>query len=290
MFKVISRIAGASPILSAVYLACSPRFGERLYHPDLFQPLYSPDGDYDHAVFSNNTYRDVFFSSKNGKKLHGLFFPVAGAKKTILCSHGNKGNLFDISRLIQLLLDTGNNVFVYDYQGYGRSQGSPTVRRVCEDAIAAFDWLVKEEKIDSQDIILYGESLGAGISCHVAKQREVAGLILQSAFTNIRDIAIESIPLLQAYPEWLFPRPFLDNEKVLAEVRKPVLILHGTFDKDVPFTHAKKLFAHANGTKMLVELPNTLHEDIALEDNDVFAKAAREFFANLTKRETVATS
>ncbi len=288
MFKVISRIASASAILSAVYLACSPRFGERLYHPDLFQPLYTPDGNYDHEVFSNNSYRDVFFPSKNGKKLHGLFFPVAGAKKTILINHGNKGNLSDLNTLIHVLLGTGNSLFVYDYQGYGRSQGSPTVRRVCEDAIAAFDWLVKEEKIDAHDIVLFGESLGAGISCHVARHREVAGLILQSAFTNIRDIAIESIPVLQAYPEWLFPRPFLDNSRTLAEVRTPVLFLHGTFDKDVPIAHSKKLFAAANGTKTLVELPNTLHDEIAQQDCDLATKAVTEFCAGLVARETVA--
>ena len=290
MFKAISRIAGASPIFTAVYLACSPRFGERLYHPDLFQPLYSPDGNYNHDIFSKYSYRDVFFPSKNGKKLHGLFFPIEGARKTILINHGNKGNLFDLGRLLQLLLDTNNSVFVYDYQGYGRSQGSPSVRRICEDALAAFDWLVKEEKIEAQDIVLYGESLGAGVSCYVARQREVGGLMLQSAFTNIRDIAIESIPVLQAYPSWLFPRPFLDNARTLAEIRKPVLILHGTYDRDVPITHGKKLFATANGSKMFVELPNTVHDEIAQEDGEVFAKATREFFSSLANRETVQAS
>ena len=290
MFKTISRIAGASPLVTALYLACSPRFGEKLYHPDLFQPLYSPEGNYHHEVFAGNSYRDMFFPSKNNKKLHGVFFPVAGATRTILLIHGNKGNLFDLGRLIQLLLDTQCNLFVFDYQGFGRSQGSPSVRRICEDAIAAFDWLTKEEKIAAEDIVLYGESLGAGVACYVSTQREVAGLMLQSAFTNIRDIAIESIPILKAYPQWLFPRPFLDNAKAVTETRKPVLILHGIYDKEVPITHAKKLFAAANGSKMFVELTNTMHDEIAQEDSAIFAKAAREFFAGLTAREKVAVS
>ncbi len=290
MFKTLKKLVSATPLIGAIYLGCSPRFGERLYHPQLFEQLPSADGDYSHDIFKNVTYRDVFFPSKNGKKLHGLFFPVDGGRKTILINHGNKGNLFDLDRLLELLLATGNSVFVYDYQGFGRSEGSPSVRAICEDGIAAFDWLINEGKVLPQDLVIYGESLGAAVSCHVAKHREVAGLILQAPFTNIREIAIESIPALRIYPSWLFPKPFLNNEAVLAEFRKPVLLLHGVQDKDVGVEHSRKLLEIAVGPKALIELPNTSHEEIAKEDSEVFNKALKAFFTKLGTREPVSVS
>ncbi len=257
-----------------LWLTASPRIAEPLYHGSLFEPHRYPFGDWTMDWLNGRACQEVNLPTENGHSLHGWFMPTEGADTTIIVNHGNTGNIADIRTLSTLLLQQGANLFVYDYRGYGKSGGSPSVAAVCEDAVHTYDFIAK--KLPETKIILYGESLGGGISTYVAQRRKVSALILQSAFFEMRQIAIETSPLFKLWPRNLFPRPYFHNGEGLARVACPVLILHGAKDPEIRLEHANALFSAAKEPKSLVILPHTLHSEIDQKDFELFDRSVRE--------------
>ncbi len=272
-----------------LYVLLSPRVGEPLYHGELFHPYKYPRGNYQLQSLEGIAKEDVFFAGPEGKKLHGWFFRAPKATKTILVNHGNTGNVGDLETLLSLLLRSGASVFAFDYQGYGRSQGSPSVAGICADSVAAYEYLVNKEGIPPQTLVVYGESLGSAVSCQLVANRPCAGLILQSAFSSLTKIAYADVPVLSVYPQFLFPPPFFNSLWVLKNQKHPpLLIFHGDKDPEVPISHAKELFAYALEPKTLVVLPHTLHEDITKEDSDLFVNSVRKYLSSLDNTQAIA--
>lgn len=205
----LNMLVGEALTLALMYLGLSPRIATPIYRPLLFRPAKYPEGNYDVTSIDGVTRREVFLRSADGTKIHGWYFPRPGADKTILFHHGNAANLTTRVNLIQLLLKAGASVFIYDYRGFGRSDGKTSLKGICDDGCAAFDYLVNNEGILNRDIINYGESLGAGVACQVSTVRHGAGLILQSGFCSLRRIGSEVYPWLRLYPAFLFPQPDL---------------------------------------------------------------------------------
>lgn len=273
--------------LLVLYIVASPRVAERAYHVALFEPHKYPKGNYDNASV-NGRDEDIFFPSLNGKQLHAWHFKGNPDKKTVLVCHGNTGNIADLDGLIILLLRTGASVFVFDYQGFGRSGGAPSVSGICRDGHAAYKYLVEQRGIAPADIVLYGESLGGAVACQLAHSVPVAGLILQSAFSCLTRISFESYAILGIFPEILFPPPYFNNVAMLKKLMNvPVLITHGQKDADIKFTHAQALFNGANNPKSFLPLPNTAHHEIAQEDWGLFTSSVGLFLSEL---ETVKSS
>lgn len=268
-----------------LYVLFSPRVAEPLYRKLMFEPLKYPRGDYRSAevirFLAENKVQDIFVPIADGKKLHAWHFPNKGASQTIIICHGNEGNISDMSTLIKLLLTSGASVFVFDYQGYGVSDGSPSVNGICRDSLAVYDWLVKQQRLDPRSIVLYGESMGASVVCWLLQQRQVSGVILQSASTNLRRIAQETIPFLGYFPHFLFPRPYFDNISALQKKPCPLLVIHGIKDSIVVPQHAKNIFAAAKEPKRMALLPNTAHEEIDRRDMNYFCQAVSEFLSSL---------
>ncbi len=269
-------IAGALGVASILVLA-SPRFAEPVYRPILFEPQKYPDGkgDWSMSWLDGREFEDVYLKTKKGSKLHGWFFPQSGAKASILVNHGNAGNIADLQVLIELLLASRVNVFVYDYRGFGKSEASPSVAGICEDGEAAFDWL--RARTPELPIIVYGESLGGAVSCQLALRRPISGLILQSTFQNIRRIACDTNPIFHMWPPALFTRPYFDNAGIAARLSCPLLVIHGVKDQDVRIEHAMDLFAGAAEPKRLVMLPHTRHDEIDSRDARLFVNSIVEF-------------
>ncbi|HEY9712603.1 MAG TPA: alpha/beta hydrolase [Chroococcales cyanobacterium] len=212
--------------------------------------------------------------TSTGVKLHGWLFRGKDSR-TILVCHGNSGNILDLYRLIAYLRQTGCSVFVFDYQGFGRSQGAPSMAGICQDAKAAYDYVAKFTPADQ--IILYGESLGGGVACHIAQTEPTGGLILQSTFADIRTISYQVFLPLGIYPELLYPKPFFNSLKMLSKYERPVLFIHGEKDKDVSIKHAELMFAAASEPKLFVRLANTGHEEIDDLDGEQFVEALSRF-------------
>jgi uncharacterized protein len=272
-------VAAAIALLIALYLVASPRFGERAYHHALFAPWKYPVGNYHGDLGSSGRFEDVFFDAIDGKKLHGWFFQ--GSKnKAVLVNHGKTGNITDLEQLMFMLLDTGASVFIYDYRGFGRSEGSPSLKVICEDGIKAYQWLVNEKGIEPRDIVAYGESLGGIVACHLAEQTDIGGLILQSSFSSLRKISIENMSALKYFPQSLFPIHG-NNSMTLSRFKKPVLILHGALDEDINIQHSHELHTAAPASKEFVILPHTLHDEIDKRDGELFVGSVTSFLENL---------
>ena len=242
------------------YVLFSPLVAMPFYNTCIFHPYVC--GDYQLSEIAGVKKQDAFFSSKSSTRLHGWYFEKPNAKKTILVSHGNAGNLTHRNDLVKLLLESGASVFIYDYSGFGLSKGSPTVDGCCDDTIAAYDYLVKEKKIPAKHILLYGESIGTAFTCQLAAKRPSAGVILQSAFQSLPQIAGEKMPLFRVYPPSIFPVNQLDSLAYVKGEHPPLLLIHGLQDSLIPAHNADDLFNAASGEKYIVRLPKAGHNDV----------------------------
>ncbi len=273
---------GSASLLAALYLGLSPRLSPTLYTRRLFRPYAFPEGTWDVVEVNGVPRQDCYFRGANGAQLHGWFFDKPGAKKTIMFSHGNTGNLTGRLNIVRLLLETGSSVFIYDYRGYGRSQGIPTVEGICKDGVLAFDYLIGEHGHKPTDIVLYGESLGTAVSCEIAAERSCSALVLQSGFSSLRKIGQQTFPFMKIYPQMLFPKPFLNAaERVASRTGYPLLIIHGSKDQVVPFSHAEEVYAAASEPKRFVHLPDCAHSDIWCTSPEKFVSSLIEFIDEL---------
>lgn len=214
------------------------------------------------------------------KKIDAWLFENKGADKIVLVSHGNAGNLAHRAVIADALIESGLSVLLYDYQGYGKSEGSPSVKNVCQDGVAAYDYLIAKG-YKAENIILYGESLGCAVATNVSSQRKCAGLILQSGFSSLRNIACEKYLLFNAYPNFLFPKPNLDSLAVLKKAHPPLLIMHGKEDHTIPCTHAEKMYNTAVGKKSIVLFEGAGHNDVFDTSRGQFLTAVKQFVAEL---------
>jgi fermentation-respiration switch protein FrsA (DUF1100 family) len=199
-------------------------------------------------------FQDLLFQAEDGVQLHGWFFPAdnnspRSALAFLLC-HGNAGNISHRLDTAQALLTAGVNVLLFDYRGYGRSQGYPSEEGTCRDAQAAFHWL-RDKGFAGRDIIAFGESLGGGVAAELALREPIGGLILQSTFTSMPDIGAEVFPWL---PVRLLARIRYETCRKLPRIKVPVLIMHSRGDELIGFHHGEKNLAAANEPKLLWEI------------------------------------
>jgi uncharacterized protein len=218
---------------------------------------------------------DVSFTAADGVKLNGWFFPGSTnsqrAEIAVLVCHGNAGNISHRGYLVHALLTTGVSVFVFDYRGYGRSQGRPSEVGTYRDAQGAFDWL-KRRAFASTNIIAFGESLGGGVASELAVREPLGGLILQSTFTSIPDLGSELFPWL---PVRLLARIKYPTRDRLPQIKAPVLVMHSRSDDLVAFHHAETNFAAANPPKLFCELSG--EHNGALDDPKPFIEGMEKF-------------
>jgi fermentation-respiration switch protein FrsA (DUF1100 family) len=268
-------------LLSVLYLACAPRFNANLYESLIFHPdkLQYSEAPIVHGIKGESTY----FRSANGQLLNGWYFNNPSAQCTVLFNHGNGGNIADQTDLLELIAKAGASVFIYDYEGYGASTGTPSLAAMCDDAVGAYRYLSTTRGVHKQSIVLYGESLGAAVAAYLSTKFDCRGLILQSGFSSLRRIACDEFPILNLYPRWLFPTPEFNTVAVVSSPHPPLLLMHGTQDEVIPYQHAIDLFGRAIGQKRLVSLSRSGHENIARTDGVLYTNAVHWFLLSLSK-------
>ena len=193
------------------------------------------------------------------------------ASQWILHCHGNGGNIDGRLELAQEFCRRGIGVVLFDYRGYGRSSGS--IRQESElfqDAQAVYDRLAQLH----QPIWIYGESLGGGVASYLAEKNECRGLVLQSTFTSFTERAGENYPFL---PISLISRFRLNTRARLAQLKCPVLVIHGNRDEVIGFHHGQALYAAAKEPKAWVPVENG-HHDLPEE---VLAQAVSHWMAGV---------
>ena len=222
------------------------------------------------------TKKDVEIKSSNGRHIRGWFLELPGTKRVFLFSHGKGNNIFAKLGTAKLLLMCGGSVFMYDYQGFGNSEGKVTVPNACADAVAAYDYLVKVEHRSGKDIIAFGESFGSGVSSQLALKRPLAGVIFQSGFSSLMRAGRDRLVWLKAYPDWVFPESLkLDNISVFRKPHPPLLIVHGKCDRQVSFANAEDLYKNAIEPKTLLTINDGPH--CCFGKRDEFLLCVRSF-------------
>jgi len=209
---------------------------------------------------------------KNGESITAVYLKNPQARQTILFSHGNAEDLSHVLPFVSTFAQNGYSVLMYDYRGYGTSDGTPSVRHALEDAEAAYQWLLKEEKISASSIILQGRSLGGGPSCWLAARHPVGGLILESTF-------VSTFRVKTIWP--LLPWDKFNNLKAMQKIACPVLVMHGTEDEIIPFWHGKKLFEAAPSQKKHLWIQDAHHNDYAYIAGDTYFKTIQLFTQEL---------
>src|SRR5207253_169591 len=169
------------------------------------------------------------------------------------------------------------NAFLFDYRGFGRSTGTPSLSGVVADGVTAARYHDRIRPHDKTSI-LYGYSLGGAIAAQVTKQRTFDGLILQSTFTNLRELARVTFPRI---PLHLVSGNFFDTLAVVRKLDIPVLILHGTDDETIPAWMAHRLFDACTGPKEIRIVKGGLHKDLFVRDGDQLVWAVNRFAATL---------
>lgn len=219
----------------------------------------------------NYLYEDVYFKSLDGMKLNGWFIPGRGPiRGTIILYHGNAENISNHYGAVYWLPDEGYNVFLFDYRGYGKSEGTPSREGIQEDGISALEYIRSRGDVIKYPIIVYGQSLGGAIavsSVVTQKQDGIGAVILESTFTGYRDITREKLGSLWLTWPLQWPLSFLiSNEYSPIEVIGalspiPLLIVHGDADEVILKHHSEALFKAAREPKTLWIIPGGRHID-----------------------------
>jgi len=213
-------------------------------------------------------FEEVIFKSSDGLQLSGWYIPADNSEFTVLFCHGNGGNMMHRLDSINILYNLGLNCFIFDYRGYGNSQGKPGEEGTYLDVRAAYKWLTEEKKISPDDIIIFGRSLGGSIAAQLAGRVEAKGLIIESTFTSYADIGKKFYPYM---PVRWFARFSYHTVDFLKSVHCPVMIIHSRNDEVVPFEFGLELYEAANEPKEFVEIFGS-HNDGFLVSSEIYNK------------------
>lgn len=235
----------------------------------IFHPGHFSGRDPNHIGLA---FEDVFFTTQDGIRLHGWFIPHPEARATFVWFHGNAGSISDRLLNIKLLHDSiKTDIFIFDYRGYGRSEGSVSELGTYLDGEAAIKYLLARDSAVARRLVLFGRSLGAAVAAEMASRFSSLGLILESPFVSIREMARAIFPSLPI--GWLLQTRYDTMEKV-RRVKTPLLVLHGDQDNTVPFAQGKRVFEVASQ-------PKKFHRIVGASHNDTFIVGGEKYFAVL---------
>ncbi|MGN6170915.1 MAG: alpha/beta hydrolase, partial [Solirubrobacteraceae bacterium] len=187
-------------------------------------------------------FEELAIKTEDGERLLGWWVATRQPHSAahVLFFHGNAGNIGDRVLLATLLTAVGFDVLLFDYRGYGLSTGKPNERGTYLDARAARGAMAAREDCEPAQVIYLGESLGAAVAAELAQSTPPRGLILQSPFTSLRDVARRHYPL----PRFLIPDAYPTIRRI-DSIDAPVLVLHGDRDAIVPVSHGRTLYEAA---------------------------------------------
>lgn len=272
---LISILAGVSLAYGVTLLVLWTQLEKRFVFFPEPEVLYTP-GDV------GLEYEDVRFPASVGLTLNGWFIPGNSgtpAGVTWLWFHGNGGNIGH--RVGEILLThhrTGANIFIFDYRGYGNSEGKPSEKGTYLDSRAAVAYLKSRPDVDPERVVYSGHSLGAAVAIELALDEPPLGMVLVSPFSSVRDMAKLALPFPPA--GWLV-RNHYDNLSRIQQLQMPLLLLHGDQDDTVPIAQGQKLFDAANQPKQFEVLAGAGHNDTYEAAGEEYWGAIEGFIAGL---------
>lgn len=209
-----------------------------------FPPRY-PEGWTSPSVYGLAV-EDVWLTAEDGVRINAWFLANSASPKALLWFHGNAENIGMGLEQMKALSHLGTNILAVDYRGYGKSEGLPNEAGVYRDGEAAYRYLVESRHFPPRNIFIYGHSLGGAVATEMAFQHECGGLIVESSFTSMREMArhVMKVPFMEYVTKSRF-----DSVTKIAQIRAPVMIIHGREDKLIPFSMGERLYAAAHEPK-----------------------------------------
>jgi acyl-CoA synthetase (AMP-forming)/AMP-acid ligase II/fermentation-respiration switch protein FrsA (DUF1100 family) len=223
--------------------------------------------------------KETWLQTADGVRLHAWFCPLVvddlesdNQRPVVLFFHGNAGELTrraSVARCWQRALDA--DVLLFDYRGYGKSEGAPSEDGLKLDSRAAYQWLVEDRGVNPRRIILVGRSLGGAVALELGLAVEHRALVLESTFTSLPDVAALRLPI---FPVRVLMRNRFPSVERIREYHGPLFLSHGELDRVIPIEHSNRLYQLANEPKRLLILADQEHVDLPGQG---YFQAVREF-------------
>lgn len=212
----------------------------------------------------------VHIPTDDGARIAALHLPHPTGRLTLIYSHGNAEDLGHLAGIVEAIRDSaGVSVLAFDYRGYGLSTGGPpTAAEATRDLEAVYRWATRELRVPPERIVLHGRSVGTGPAVELAAREPVAGLIVESGFVS----AFRVMTRVRLLPFDRFP-----NLRHMRDVRAPVLVVHGTDDEVIPFSHGRRLYEAAPEPKRRLWVEGAGHNDLVHVAGGDYWAALREF-------------
>lgn len=207
-------------------------------------------------------FSELFIPREDGQYLHAWLALSQTSKDapSLIFFHGNAGNLLDRRDFVQALhLNLAVNLLIFDYRGYGQSPGNPSESALVQDSLTAIRYLQLHPQINPKQIFYFGRSLGGAIALQASLTIPPRGLIIESSFSSMTEMAKIIYPFLPL-PKNLLKYKF-ESHEFIQKVHVPLLVLHGDQDQFVPLSQGKKLFAQANEPKYFYTIEKADHSD-----------------------------
>jgi fermentation-respiration switch protein FrsA (DUF1100 family) len=245
-------------------------FGDRF----IFFPTRYPDGDWEERERASIPVDEVEFTIADGTRLVAWHAKAKNPRCTFLYFHGNAGNIADRLDVLEALAEIGVSTFAVDYRGYGKSGGTPSGPGILADAEGAWAHLTLRLGEPANRVVLFGKSLGGSCAIDLAYRVTARGLVIQSTFASIAEVASRAIPLFPA--KW-FLRENLNSVMKIGAAKCPVLVVHSRDDEIIPFSHGEKLFAAAPDPKWFAEFQGVGHNELIAVRRTEWLKDLDEF-------------
>ncbi len=225
-------------------------------------------------------FEEVYLDTADGVTIHGWFVPSAEERGVVLFCHGNAGNISHRLPTLNYLHSLNMSTFIFDYRGFGKSQGKPSEEGTYNDALAAWDHLTRDRGIPARHIFIMGRSLGGAVAADLASEAEPAGIILESTFTSIPELGREMFPFL---PVRLLARYSYATRDKISSFSAPAMIIHSRDDELIPFLHGRTLYELAPQPRYFLEISGN-HNSGYQQSQDIYLKGLREFFTTYAAR------
>jgi fermentation-respiration switch protein FrsA (DUF1100 family) len=246
---------------------------QQLLNRVVYYPMRYPQGEWN--LQDQVGAQDLWLTTRDGIRLNAWWFPKPGSRLATLFLHGNAGNVTHRVDHAHAINSAGSAILVLDYRGYGKSEGHPSEHGLGLDAEAGYDALSKLD-YDPAHIIIQGESLGSAVAVELASRRPCAGLILESPFASLGEMAATVLPVIGPLVAFGF-----NTKTTIRRVHTPLLIMHGDADEIVPFSQGQAVFAAANPPKDFWRIPSAHHNDPLYVAGDQYIQRLHTFYSSL---------
>ncbi len=218
-------------------------------------------------------YEDLFIQTSDGVKINAWFIPADTSRGVVLFCHGNAGNISHRLESVSIFNRLSLDVLIFDYRGYGRSEGSPDEEGTYQDGQACWEYLVNRKAYKPDQIIIFGRSLGTGIASWIAKENKPGMVILESSYTSLPDLGAKIYPF---FPVRLLSRINYPTGKHLQNINCPKLFIHSKGDEIIPFTLGYQNYQLASEPKQFLEIHGS-HNDGFFVSGEIYKNGINDF-------------